>query len=229
MLKSNLQETQRTNTGILASPHLKSTLLQARKTTGRQESSKKAPTLQALTAGLRNKETRLKRSSARWENKGERFRTNPTTKPRKEFLSEGSRTHLKPELQALRSGNPLLPTSCNHANPLVHITTCKTSTRTLNLEFGIKSYRDLKGARCSRVAGAQGARVRNEEALRVLNPQGRRSKGSPALPNGRGRSPQGSATRRKALRICCQVANGRKKALCSKTVKTPHSAGALFN
>ena len=39
MLKSNLQETQSTNTEILASPHLKSTLLQARKTTGKQESS----------------------------------------------------------------------------------------------------------------------------------------------------------------------------------------------
>ena len=142
---------------------------------------------------------------------------------------EGSRTHLDSELQALGSGNLLLPTSCNHANLLVHITTCKTSTRKSNLELGIKSYRDLKEARNSRFTGAQGAEVRNEEALRVLNPQGSGSKGSPALPNGRGQSPQGSATWRKAPRMRCQVANGRKKALRSKTVKTPHSAGALFN
>ena len=142
---------------------------------------------------------------------------------------EGSQTHLNSELQALRSGNLLLPMSCNHANLLVHITTCKTSTRTSILELGIKSYRDLKGARNSQFAGAQGAEVRNEEALRVLNPQGRGSKRSPALPNGRGRSPQGSAMRRKAPRMRCQVSNGRKKALRSKIVKTPHSAGALFN
>ena len=179
--------------------------------------------------GLRNKGTRLKRSPARRKNKGERFRTNPTTKPRKEFQSRGSRTHLNSELQALGSGNLLLPTSWNYVNLLVHITTCKTSTRTSNLEYGIKSYRDLKETRNSRLAGAQGAEVRNEEALRVLNPQGRGSMRSLALPNGRGRSPQGSATRRKALRMHCQVANGREKALRSKTVKMPHSAGALFN
>ena len=142
---------------------------------------------------------------------------------------EGSRTHLNSELQALGSGNLLLPTSCNHANLLVHITTCKMSTRTSILELGIKSYRNLKGARNSQFAGAQGAEVQNEEALRVLNPQGRGSKRSPALPNGRGWSPQGSATRRKAPRMHGQVSNGKKRALCSKTVKTPHSVGALFN
>ena len=142
---------------------------------------------------------------------------------------EGSQTHLNSKLQALRSENLPLPTSCNHANLLVHITTCKTSTRTSILEHGIKSYRDLKEGENSQFAGAQGAEVRKEGGLRVLNSQGRGSKRSPAFPNGRGRSPQGSATWRKAPRMRGQVSNGKKQALRRKTVKTPHSAGALFN
>ena len=146
---------------------------------------------------------------------------------------EGSRTHLNSELEALGYENLLLPTSCNHANFLVHITTCKTSPRTSILEHGIKSYRNLKEARNSRFAGAQGAEVRNEEALRILNPQGRGSKRSPALPNGRGRSPQGSATRRKVPRMRCQVANGREKLYAVKllkrlTLQAPYSIERLL-
>ena len=50
------------------------------------------------------------------------------------------------------------------------------------MELGIKNYRDLKEARNSQFAGAQGAEVRNEEALRVLNPQGRGVKGISSPP-----------------------------------------------
>ena len=86
MLIPNLQKIKYSNNGVVASPHLKSTQLQAKKT---KSKARKAPskfsTLQALTVGLRNKGTRLKRSPTRWENKEKGFRNNPTTKPRKEF------------------------------------------------------------------------------------------------------------------------------------------------
>ena len=140
---------------------------------------------------------------------------------------EDCRTHLTSELQGLGYGILPLPTSYKCSKLLAHISTCKTSTRTSILEHGIKSYRNLKEARSSWFAGAQGAEVRKEGGLRVLNSQGRGSKRSPALSNGRGRSSQGSATRREAPRMRGQVSNGKKWALHSKTVKMPHSAGAL--
>ena len=128
---------------------------------------------------------------------------------------EGSRTHLNSELQAPGSGNLPLPTSYKCSNHLAHISTCKTSTRTSILEHGIKSYRDLKEGENSRFAGAQGAEVRKEGGLRVLNSQGRGSKRSPAFPNGRGRSPQGSATRRGAPPACAARCRTGKSGLCT--------------
>ena len=89
MLIPNLQEIKYANNGVVAIPHLGSTQLQAKKAKRRQEGSKQLSTLQALTVGLRNKGTRLKRSPTRWGNKGKGFRNNPTTKPRKEFQSGG--------------------------------------------------------------------------------------------------------------------------------------------
>ena len=89
MLILNLQEVNYIKDGIVASPHFKSTQLQARKTKEKARSPKQAPTLQALTVGLRNKGTRLKRSPARRGNKGKGFRKDPTTKPRKKFQNGG--------------------------------------------------------------------------------------------------------------------------------------------
>ena len=89
MLIPDLQEIDYTKDGIVASPHLKSKQLQARKT------KEKARKLQASSHtpsshGWSEKQgTRLKRSPARWGNKGKGFRNNPTTKPRKEFQSGG--------------------------------------------------------------------------------------------------------------------------------------------
>ena len=64
-----------------------------------------------------------------------------------------------------------------------------------------------------------GSKSSNEEALRVLNSQGRGSKGSPALPNGRGRSPQGSATRRKPPACAARWRTGEKKLCAVKLLK----------
>ena len=69
MLIPNLQEIKYTNNGVVASPHLKYTQLQAKKTKRRKEGSKQLSTLQALTVGLRIIGTMLKRSPTRQKNK----------------------------------------------------------------------------------------------------------------------------------------------------------------
>ena len=147
---------------------------------------------------------------------------------------EGSQTHLNFELQALGSGNLPLPTSYKCLNHLAHISTYKTSTRTSILEHGVKSCRDLKEARNSRFAGAQGAEVRNEEALRVLNPQGRGSKRSPALLMGEGRVHKVQPRGEKYSACAARCQTGERKLCAVKllkclTLQVPYSIEHLFD
>ena len=130
MLIPNLQEIKYTNNGVVASPHLGSMQLQAKK--AKDKATRLQATLHTPSSHgwSENQRTRLKRSSERWENKRKGLGTTPQQNSERNFKVEDSQTHLTSELQSLGSGILPLPTSYKCFKLLAHISTCKTSTRT---------------------------------------------------------------------------------------------------
>ena len=89
MLILNLQEINYIKDGIVASPHLKSTQLQARKTKEKArelQASLCTPSSHGRPEKQRNK---AQKEPSKMGNKGERFRKDPTTKSRKESQNGG--------------------------------------------------------------------------------------------------------------------------------------------
>ena len=130
MLIPNLQEIKYTNNRVVASPHLGSTQLHARKTKDkatRLQATPHTPSSHGWSEKQRDKAQKEPSKMGKIRVKGSGI--TPQQNPGRNFKVEGSRSHLNSELQALGSENLPLPTSYKCSKHLAHISTCKTSTR----------------------------------------------------------------------------------------------------
>ena len=115
-------------------------------------------------------------------NKGERFRKDPTTKPRKESQNGGLTDSPK-----LRTSSPQIwkSTATHELQPHQSFSTYHhLQNEHKNVKFGVRDQKlqRFEGGKMLTICRRTGSKSSNEEALRVLNPQGRGVKGVSSPP-----------------------------------------------